>query len=85
MFGDTGGNEGGLTSMKLSARNQLQGTISDIKMDGLMAEITIKLDGGDQELVSVITASSAKRLDLKAGKHVTVVIKSTEVMVATDD
>jgi len=70
--------------MKLSARNQLVGTIKDIKEDKLMAEITVSIQGG-QELVSVITVSSARRLDLKVGKPVTVVIKSTEVMLATED
>ena len=70
--------------MKLSARNQLTGTIKGIKQDQIMAEITVELDGG-QELVSVITASSVHRLELKVGNKITVVIKSTEVMLATDD
>jgi molybdate transport system regulatory protein len=70
--------------MKLSARNQLIGTIKDIKEDQLMAEITVTIAGG-QELVSVITVTSARRLDLKPGKSVVVVIKSTEVMLAIED
>lgn len=70
--------------MKLSARNQLVGTIKEINEGQIMAEITITIAGG-QELVSVITVSSVRRLDLKVGKQVTVVIKSTEVMLASDD
>jgi molybdate transport system regulatory protein len=70
--------------LKLSARNQLKGTIQAIKSDQIMAEITVKLPGGDT-LVSVITAESAHNLNLKQGSSVIVVIKSTEVMLATED
>lgn len=70
--------------MTLSARNQLTGTIQSVKTDQIMAEIVVTLEGG-QELVSVITTSSVQRLGLEVGKSVTVVIKSTEVMLATDD
>jgi len=66
--------------MQLSARNQLQGTVKSVKTDGLMAEITV--DVGGQELVSVITRTSADRLGLKAGQSVTVVIKASEVLIA---
>jgi molybdopterin-binding protein len=65
--------------MSLSARNQLKGTIKSVKKDGLMAEVVIDVSG--QEIVSVITASSADRLGLKAGEQVQAVIKSTEVMI----
>lgn len=65
--------------MELSARNQLSGTVSAIKLGGVMAEITVALAGG-QEIVSVITRTSAEHLQLKAGDQVTVIIKSTEVM-----
>lgn len=66
--------------MELSARNQLKGTIKSIKTGGLMAEIVVNVGG--QELVSVITANSARRLRLKKGDKVAAVIKSTEVMIA---
>jgi molybdopterin-binding protein len=66
--------------MKLSARNQLQGTVKSIEVDGLMAEIVLTV--GDQDIVSVITAGSAKRLALAVGDTVSAVIKSTEVMIA---
>lgn len=67
------------TTVELSARNQIAATVTDIKLGGVMAEITVQIAGG-QELVSVITRSSAERLGLQAGDQVTVIIKSTEVM-----
>lgn len=65
--------------MELSARNQLSGTVSAIKLGGVMAEIAVDLAGG-QQIVSVITRTSAEHLQLKEGDQVTVIIKSTEVM-----
>lgn len=70
--------------MPLSARNQLQGTVTAIERDGLMAEVTVDI-GATAPVVSVITRSSAERLGLAVGSQVTVVIKSTEVMLATTD
>jgi molybdate transport system regulatory protein len=70
--------------VKLSARNQIKGTIQAIKSDQIMAEVIVGLPGGET-LVSVITAESARTLGLKQGTSVVVVIKSTEVMLATDD
>ena len=67
--------------MKVSARNQFKGTVTQLRVDGVMAEVTIILAGG-QELVSVITRSSAESLGIKVGVEVTALIKSTEVMVA---
>ena len=66
--------------MQLSARNQLSGTVRSITLGGVMAEVVV--DCGGQEIVSVITRTSAESLGLKEGDAVTVVIKSTEVMVA---
>ena len=65
--------------MELSARNQFTGTVTSVKLGGVMAEIMVRIAGG-QELVSVITRGSAERLNLQAGDQVTVIIKSTEVM-----
>jgi molybdopterin-binding protein len=70
----------GVTSgMDLSARNQLRGTITALLIEGVMAEIRLQI--GEQELVSVITRRSAERLALKIGDDVFAVIKSTEVMI----
>ena len=65
--------------MELSARNQLSGKVTAVKLGGVMAEITVEIAGG-QELVSVITRGSAEQLNLQAGDQITVIIKSTEVM-----
>lgn len=67
--------------MELSARNQLKGTVTDVKLGGVMAEVTVDIGGG-QTVISVITRGSAEHLQLQAGDAVTVVIKSTEVMLA---
>ena len=70
------------SGIEISARNQLRGTIADIRADGVMAEIIIRI--GDQDLVAIITRSSAERLGLSKGDEVLAVIKSTEVMVAKE-
>lgn len=69
--------------MKLSARNQLAGTVSTVKEGVVTAEIVVKLDGGE-EIVSVITVESARHLGLQPGVRVTAIIKSTEVLLATE-
>jgi molybdopterin-binding protein len=66
----------------LSARNRLVGRVAGITLDGLMAEVRIAI--GDQELVSMITRSSAERLGLCVGGPAIAVIKSTDVLIATE-
>jgi len=70
--------------MKISARNQLPGTVTSVTQGAVMAEVAVTVDGG-HEIVAAITAESARRLDLSTGKRVVVVIKSTEVMLGVDD
>ncbi len=69
--------------MKLSARNQLSGTVRSVELGAVMAEITVDVDG--QQIVSAITRSSAERLGLAEGKPVTVFVKATEVMLGVDE
>ncbi|MEW6379225.1 MAG: TOBE domain-containing protein [bacterium] len=69
--------------MKISARNVLKGKISHISHGVVNSEITIELPGGSN-LVSIITKASAENLDLREGKEVYAIIKSTSVMVAVD-
>jgi molybdopterin-binding protein len=64
--------------MALSARNQLPGTVKSVVLGAVMAEIVVDVAG--HEVVSVITRRSAESLDIKAGDNLTVVIKSTAVM-----
>jgi molybdopterin-binding protein len=63
----------------LSARNQFKGTVKDVKLGTVMAEVVVSV--GSIEVVSAITRSSAERLGLKPGDTVTAIIKSTEVMI----
>ncbi len=65
--------------MKLSARNQLPGTVDQVHLGEIMARIVVKV--GEHMIESVITRQSAEELDLKQGDSVHVVVKSTEVMI----
>ncbi|HEY1331619.1 MAG TPA: TOBE domain-containing protein [Actinomycetota bacterium] len=67
--------------MEISARNQLRGTVKSLTLGTVMAEVVV--DVGGQDVVSAITRGSAERLGLSEGKDVTVIIKATEVMLAT--
>ncbi len=66
--------------MKLSARNQLRGRVTAVKSGTVMAEIEVQVEASP--VVAAITDASRAHLDLKEGDEVTVVIKSTEVMIA---
>lgn len=69
-------------SLTISARNRLRGQLTRLTLDGLMAEVQIRV--GDQQVVSVITRSSAERLGLKVGDEVFAVIKATEIMIGKE-
>lgn len=69
--------------MKLSARNQLKGTVKMIKKGPVNTEVVIGLAAG-LEVVSVITTHSAEALKLKEGSAVYAVMKATEVMIGVD-
>lgn len=69
--------------MPLSARNQFVGKAISVKLGSVMCEVVIDIGGGHR-IVSLISASSAKRLRLKKGSPVVAVIKATEVIVSTD-
>jgi molybdopterin-binding protein len=65
--------------MEISARNQLPGTVKSVTLGGVMSEVVVDVAG--YEVVSAITRTSAERLNLQVGDQVTVIIKSTEVMI----
>jgi molybdopterin-binding protein len=69
--------------MQLSARNQLNGTVRNVELGAVMAEITVDVNG--QQIVSAITRASAERLGLAEGQPVTVFIKATEVLIGVED
>ena len=70
--------------MKLSARNLIKGKVTKIEQGAVNSVVTLETSGGE-ELVSVITISSVKRLGLEVGKEAYAMIKASNVMIAVDD
>jgi len=68
---------------RVSGRNQLTGRITDIKMSGLLAQVTMSVGG--QRITSIITADAARELRLKTGQIAIALVKSTEVMIVLPD
>ena len=68
--------------MTLSARNHLEGKITELQLGGVMAHVVVQV--GNNFIESVITRRSAEEMSLKVGDTVTAVIKSTEVMLQKD-
>ncbi len=64
----------------LSARNRLRAYVEEVRIDGLLAQVRLRI--GDQSLTAVITADAVTDLKLRRGDEAVAVIKSTEVMVA---
>jgi molybdopterin-binding protein len=64
---------------RVSGRNQLVGRIEQVRISGLMAEVKISI--GNQRITSIITASSAREMQLKPGQTAAALIKATEVMI----
>jgi molybdopterin-binding protein len=64
---------------RVSGRNQLVGRVDQVRISGLMAEV--KLSIGEQQITSIITATSAREMNLKVGQTAIALIKSTEVMI----
>ena len=69
--------------MKLSARNVLKGKVVKVTAGAVNSEVVIELPGG-QQVVSIITKSSAENLSLAKGKDAYAVIKASSVMIAVD-
>jgi molybdate transport system regulatory protein len=69
--------------MRLSTRNQLTGIVATINPGAVMTVVTVDLDGG-QHVTSAITKDAAEDLALKVGMPVTVLVKSTEVMLGVE-
>ena len=66
----------------LSGRNQLRGFIEEVRTDGLLAQVRLRI--GDQRLTAVITSDAVDELKLKRGDYALAIIKSTEVMIARE-
>jgi molybdopterin-binding protein len=65
--------------MKISARNQLPGTVIATTTGAVMAEVVVEVDAAT--VVAAITKGSLESLDIKKGDKVTVIIKATEVII----
>jgi molybdopterin-binding protein len=68
--------------VSLSGRNQLRGFVEEVRLDGLLAQIRLRV--GDQSLTAVITRDAVAELGLRRGDEALAIIKSTEVMIATE-
>jgi molybdopterin-binding protein len=66
----------------LSGRNRLRGFVDEVRVDGLLAQVRLRV--GDQTLTAVITADAVGELKLRRGQDAVAIIKSTEVMIARE-
>jgi molybdopterin-binding protein len=65
---------------QVSARNRLSGTVSDVKVEGLIAQVELVITE-PAVLTAIVTADAVAELGIKRGNHIVAVIKSTSVMV----
>jgi len=70
--------------MKISARNNLSGIITEIKLGEITAEITVQLNAGTL-ITASITRSSAERLGLTVGQAAYTIIKASDVMIGVEE
>jgi molybdenum-pterin binding domain len=63
----------------ISGRNQLIGRVTEIKISGLIAQVSLSIGG--QHITSIITADAVREMRLKVGDKAAALIKSTEVMI----
>ena len=64
----------------LSGRNPLRGYVDEVRVDGLLAQVKLRI--GDQTLTSVITRDAVEELRLRRGDEALAIVKATEVMIA---
>ena len=64
---------------RISGRNQLVGRVTEVKLGGLMAQVSISIGG--QHITSIITADAVREMRLHKGQKVAALVKSTEVMI----
>jgi molybdopterin-binding protein len=66
----------------LSGRNRLRGFVEEVRLDGLLGQVRLRI--GDQTLTAVVTADALNELKLRRGDDALAIIKSTEVMIARE-
>jgi molybdate transport system regulatory protein len=69
--------------MKISARNQIRGTVEAVKPGALNSEVDLTIPGGGK-IVAIVTNESAKALNLNADKEAVALVKASSVLVMTD-
>ena len=66
----------------LSGRNRLRGFVEEVRIDGLLGQVRLRI--GDQTLTAVITSDAVSELKLRRGDDALAIIESTEVMIARE-
>jgi molybdopterin-binding protein len=81
LYRTRGHNEGErrVSYQRISGRNQLVGRIVDVRVSGLVAQVTISVGG--QLITSLITSGAVREMQLKKGQTAAALIKATEVMI----
>ena len=80
--GDRRGTRGGVL-VSLSGRNRLRGIVEEVRREGLLAQVRLRI--GDQQLTAVITRDAVDELGLRRGDEATAIVKATEVMIGRED
>lgn len=70
------------TVVAISGRNQLRGTIEEVRTDGVLAQVKLRI--GQQTLTAVITRDAVEELKLRRGDTAVAIVKATEVMIARE-
>ena len=71
------------TIVALSGRNQLRGIVEEVRTDGLLAQVRMRI--GDQVLTAVITRDAIDELKLRRGDTALAIVKATEVMIGREE
>jgi molybdopterin-binding protein len=66
----------------LSGRNQLRGFVEEVRIDGLLGQVRLRI--GDQRLTAIITSDALSVLKLRRGDSALAIVKATEVMIARE-
>ena len=69
--------------VSLSGRNRLRGIVEEVRREGLLAQVRLRI--GDQQLTAVITRDAVDELGLRRGDEAAAIVKATEVMIGRED
>jgi len=70
--------------MKVSARNQFTGTVSDVQTGAIYTEVSVQLKGGETTIKAMITQESAAALGIKPGIQAIALVKAPQIIIVTD-